>query len=69
LRIAGRMLDRHDPPAKGSLEATGRLQALLHELGRSPYVRVAEEAQRFDTSQPGFLKFELVLATDPARPL
>ena len=69
LVISGRMLDKTNPLSKVSLETTNRVKALLHDIDGSPYVKVTEEGQRFDTNQPGILKFDFVLVADPARPL
>lgn len=69
LHLSGRMLDRTNPLAKVSLETTSRVKSLLRDIDGSPYVRVAEEDQRFDNSQPGILKFDFVLTADSARPL
>jgi type IV pilus assembly protein PilM len=69
LHLSGRMLDRTNPLAKVSLETTSRVKALLRDIDGSPHVRVAEEGQRFDNSQPGILKFDFILTADPARPL
>ncbi|MDI1249924.1 MAG: pilus assembly protein PilM [Lacunisphaera sp.] len=69
LHLSGRMLDRTNPLAKVSLETTNRVKALLRDIDDSPYVRIAEEGQRFDNSQPGILQFDFELTADPARPL
>ena len=69
LLLSGRMLDKANPLAKVSVETSNRVKALLRDIDRSPYVNVAEEGQRFDTTQPGILKFDFVLVANPQRPL
>ena len=69
LFLSGRMLDKANPLARVSVETTNRVKVLLRDIDRSPYVNVAEEGQRFDTTQPGILKFDFVLVANPQRPL
>ena len=69
LLLSGRMLDKANPLAKVSVETSNRVKALLRDIDRSPYVNVAEAGQRFDTTQPGILKFDFVLVANPQRPL
>lgn len=69
LFVSGRMLDKTNPLSKASPETANRVKTLLRDIDRSPYVKVAEEGQRFDNTQPGILQFEFVLLANPARPL
>jgi type IV pilus assembly protein PilM len=66
--VAGRMLDRANPVTRFSTEASARMKTLLHTLAESPHFS-GVEGERFDSSQPGLLGFELVLVTEPTRPL
>lgn len=68
LLVSGRMLDRSNPRAKVSPETFARVKALLTGIVGLPAIS-AVEGERFDSSQPGILKFDFVLVTDPARPL
>ncbi|AOS45561.1 Competence protein A [Lacunisphaera limnophila] len=68
LVVSGRMLDKTNPLAKVSPETLTRVRALLAGLADSPYI-TAVEGERFDNSQPGILRFDFVLVTDPAHPL
>ena len=44
------------------------MKALLRTLAESPHFS-GVESERFDSSQPGLLGFELVLVADGTRPL
>lgn len=66
--VAGRMLDRANPVTRFSAEASARMKSLLHALAESPHFSGVED-ERFDSSQPGLLGFELVLVADGKRPL
>jgi type IV pilus assembly protein PilM len=68
LVVSGRMLDKTNPLSKASPETFNRVKALLASIVDSPYV-AAVEGERFDNTQPGILKFDFVLVTDPAHPL
>lgn len=68
LAVSGRMLDKTNPLAKVSPETLSRMQTLLTGLVDSPFVAAVED-ERFDNSQPGILRFDIVLVTDPAHPL
>lgn len=68
LLISGRMLDKTNPLSKVSPETFTRVNDLLTGIVDLPSVS-AVESQRFDNSQPGILKFDFVLVTDPAHPL
>ena len=69
LFVSGRLLDKTNHLSKASPETANRVKTLLRDIDRSPYVKVAEEGQRFDDSQPGILQYEFVLVANPARPL
>lgn len=66
--VAARMLDRTNPSAQGSADASRRVTELLDSLARSPFVS-AVEGERFHVGQPGVLRLEFVLVGHPARPL
>jgi type IV pilus assembly protein PilM len=68
LLVSGRMLDKANPLSKVSPETFSRVKTLLASVVDSPFVG-AVEAARFDNSQPGILKFDFVLVTNPQRPL
>ncbi len=68
LLVSGRMLDKANPLSKVSPETFDRVKALLASVAASPFVG-AVEATRFDNSQPGILRFDFVLVTNPQRPL
>jgi type IV pilus assembly protein PilM len=68
LLVSGRMLDKANPLSKVSPETYSRVKTLLASVVDSPSVG-AVEAARFDNSQPGILKFDFVIVTNPQRPL
>ena len=68
IAVAGRMLDRANPVTRFSAEASARMKTLLHTLAESPHLS-GVEGERFDSSQPGLLGFELVIVAEPTRPL
>jgi type IV pilus assembly protein PilM len=51
------------------VETTNRVKALLRDIDHSPSIKVAEEGQRFDNTQPGILKFDFVLVAGPEHQL
>ena len=68
LALSGRMLDRSTSAAMSAVETNRRVKALLAGFAGLPQV-AAIESERFDDSQAGLLRFELILRTNPARPL
>jgi len=68
LFVAGRLVDRRNPVSKVSQESTDRVRALMASLDDSPFI-AAVENERYDTTQPGILRFEFTMAVDPERPL
>ncbi len=66
LRISGRLLDRENPLSRVSQSSYERVTALLDGLVGSDYVS-AVEGERFDSSEPGLLRFDFTLVTNPAR--
>jgi type IV pilus assembly protein PilM len=66
--VSGRMLDKTNPLSRVSDDAKRRVVELLTGIAESPYVS-AVDRERFDDRQPGILHFEVVLVTDPERPL
>jgi len=68
LVVSGRMLDKTNPLAKVSPETFTRVKDLLAGIVDLPSVS-AVEGERFDNSQPGILRFDFILVTDPVHPL
>ncbi|HUG11000.1 MAG TPA: pilus assembly protein PilM [Opitutaceae bacterium] len=68
LFVAGRLVDRKNPISKVSQESTDRVRALMASLDESPFVASVDN-ERYDTTQPGILRFEFTMAVDPERPL
>jgi len=68
LAISGRMLDRTNPLARVSPETLHRVKTLLGSFGDSPFV-AAVENEHFDNDQPGILRFDCVLVSNPQHPL
>ncbi|MCC5805604.1 MAG: hypothetical protein JJU00_04675 [Opitutales bacterium] len=68
LKLTGRMLDRENPLSRASPDMRTRVGALIDGFTLSEFVSTIGE-RRFDTSQPGILRFEFTLVTDPERPL
>jgi type IV pilus assembly protein PilM len=64
LRLSGRMLARQRAGTVSANEAELRVQRVLASVGRSRFVRTIE-AERFDTSQPGLLRFEFSMSVIP----
>jgi Tfp pilus assembly PilM family ATPase len=60
LRLTGVLLDRNKPQVRGSAAARSRAQAILDRVAASPLV-ASLASERFDPTQPGLLRFELVL--------
>jgi len=68
LHLTGRLLDKNNPLSTVSLESQSRVTTLLDSFGESEFI-LSIRNQRFDTSQPGILKFDFILEVDPKRPL
>lgn len=68
LFVAGRLVDRKNPVSKVSQESTDRVRALMANLDGSPFIASVDN-ERYDTTQPGILRFEFTMAVDPERPL
>ena len=68
LTLTGRMLDRENPLSRASPDMRSRIGALIDGFTLSEFVSAIGE-RRFDTSQPGILRFEFTLLTDPEHPL
>ncbi len=68
LKLTGRMLDRENPLSRASPEMRTRVGALIDGFTLSEFVSSIGE-RRFDTSQPGILRFEFTLVTEPEHPL
>lgn len=68
LAITGRMLDQANPLARVSPETYGRVKALFARMAESPFVAEVQ-GERFDSEQPGLLRFEVVLVASERAPL
>jgi len=68
LAITGRMLDQANPLARVSPETYGRVKALFARLAESPFVAEVQ-GERFDSEQPGLLRFDVVLVAAERQPL
>lgn len=68
LTLTGRMLDRENPLSRVSPDMRARVSALIDGFSLSEFVAAVGE-RRFDTTQPGILRFEFTLVADPERPL
>ena len=68
LEISGRMLDTANPQSKASSATFSRASTLRESLVDSVYI-AAVEGERFDSSQPGMLRFDFVLVADTEHPL
>lgn len=68
LAVSGWMLLRSGRTDGIGTETHDRVRAMLAGLASLPAVGTVED-ERFDPSQPGLLRFDVVLVTDPAHPL
>jgi type IV pilus assembly protein PilM len=68
LFVSGRLVDRKNPVSKVSQESTDRVRSLMASLDGSPFIASVDN-ERYDTTQPGILRFEFTMAIDPERPL
>jgi type IV pilus assembly protein PilM len=68
LALSGRMLERKNPTAPDRSETNSRVKELLAGLAGLPQV-AAVESERIDHSQPGLLRFDFILVSNPAHPL
>lgn len=57
LHLSGRLMDRENPLSQVSTASRNRVEALLSSFADSPFISSLED-RRFDTSQPGVLKFD-----------
>lgn len=65
LRISGCMLDQRNPLKRVSLDMRRNVEELIRRIEDSQYVGgIAQE--RFDTSEPGILRFSFVMTADPS---
>ncbi len=68
LHISGRMLDRANPTERVSPALQQRVNDLLGSFTGSEFV-AAVEGERFDTNEPGILRFEFTLVLSASRAL
>lgn len=68
LNVSGRLLDRQNPMSRVSSDSQQRVNALLASFADSEFVASVEN-ERFDPSEPGILRFEVVLVLNPDRRL
>jgi len=64
LELAGYLFDASNPVALAGETTRARASSLLAQLRASPFV-AGIEAERFDSSRPGLLRFELTLTLAP----
>jgi type IV pilus assembly protein PilM len=72
LEISGRLLDRTHPLAQVSLESSNKVKDLLKTFATSPFIlSEAKETMppKFNSEQPGILKFDFNLVVNPKKPL
>lgn len=67
ITVSGRLLDKTNPRAQVSREASARVRTLIADLNASPFVTVGSE--KFNDAQAGILQFNFVLVPRAARPL
>jgi type IV pilus assembly protein PilM len=68
LRLSGRLLDVRNPVSKVSPDSAARVKELLAGVARSPFIAAIGD-ERFDTTQPGLLRFDFTVALNPGFPL
>jgi len=68
LRFVGRMLDRENPLETASQDTRVRVRALFNSMLRSEFISRIEN-EEFDVGTPGILRFDVMMAVDPERPL
>ena len=68
LTLSGRLLDVTNPVSNVSPESFARVKSLISGFTGSPFV-TAVENERFDSTQPGLLRFDFTLVVNPKRPL
>lgn len=64
LRLHGSLLDRENPLSQVSSASRSRVEALLRSFGDSPFISAVKD-RRFDTSQPGILRFDFSIVIQP----
>jgi type IV pilus assembly protein PilM len=68
LTLSGRLLDVANPVSEVSQESNERVKKLIAGFTESPFI-TAVENERFDTKQPGLLRFDFTLVVNARRPL
>jgi type IV pilus assembly protein PilM len=68
LNLTGRLIDKNHPTSVVSQESRNRVKTLLESFKESEFILSIED-ERFDTSQPGILRFDFIMEVDPKRPL
>lgn len=68
LTLTGRLLDRNNPVSKVSNDSRARVETLLKSFKDSNFILDVQD-ERFDTSQPGILRFDFTLLVNPRNPL
>lgn len=68
LTLSGRLLDVANPISEVSQESNERVKKLIAGFTESPFI-TAVENERFDTKQPGLLRFDFTLVVNARRPL
>jgi type IV pilus assembly protein PilM len=68
LNLSGRLLDKNNPVSKVSQDSYSRVKSLLASFANSQFIS-AVESERFDSNQPGILRFDFTLVVNPQKPL
>ena len=66
LSLTGVMLDQVQLPAHGDMSAQARVKRVLKRLGHASFI-TSVSSERFDSPQPGMLRFNLVVVLAPPR--
>jgi type IV pilus assembly protein PilM len=68
LNLSGRLLDRANPTSKVSPESYNRVKELLNAFASSQFI-IGQQDQKFNSEEPGILKFDFTLLVNPKHPL
>ena len=66
LRLTGSLLDRENPLSVVSSDSRRQVESLLASFEGLPFIAAVGD-RRFNTSQPGILKFDVLLTLEPER--
>lgn len=68
LKLSGRLVDRLNPLSKVSPESYAKVKTLLASFSGSPFIADVRD-EKFDSAQPGILRFDCTLVISPKKPL